>query len=206
MIMCQSEEVTTLDPLSWREDCVLGQCTNCPRYETECPADRLDDRVTVGLWGKQWDPIKKKDTNNLHNMEMSLGELVDRFDSSLPKLRKHVYVAYHQWSACREAGANLKTDTILSIEDYQMNLGKDCLFLLLILIPLFLPEIKLSEETTTAHFSGNITQVACYPVLVKWQDKDGVDHKGGMIFLTSDLKHDHQQECTYYFLFHCIEL
>ena len=52
----------------------------------------------------------------------------------------------------------------------------------------------MAEETTTAHFSGNVAQVACYPVVVKWQDRDGNNHKGGMVYLSSDRKHDHEQE------------
>ena len=52
----------------------------------------------------------------------------------------------------------------------------------------------MAEETTTAHFSGNVAQVACYPVVVKWQDRDRNNHKGGMVYLSSDRKHDHEQE------------
>ena len=106
----------------------MGRCKRCPAFETPVPADRRDDPIQLALWGKRYDPVKKKDTVNLHNYEMTLGELGERFDSSLPKLRKHVFVASAQWQACKESGENLKTETILSIEDYQMNLGNIFLF------------------------------------------------------------------------------
>ena len=70
------------------------------------------------------DPVKKKVTNNLHNYELTFGEVVARFDEELPKLRKHVYTAAHQWQACKEAGEHVQIDVVLTIEDYQMNLGK----------------------------------------------------------------------------------
>ena len=50
------------------------------------------------------------------------------------------------------------------------------------------------EETTTAHFSGNIPQVACYPVVVKYNlEREERSRKGGIVFLSSDRKHDFQQ-------------
>ena len=128
MTMCPSDCVNPLDPLTWQEECAMGRCKRCPPFETPVPADRRDDPIQLALWGKRYDPVKKKDTVNLHNYEMTLGELGERFDSSLPKLRKHVFVASAQWQACKESGENLKTETILSIEDYQMNLGNIFLF------------------------------------------------------------------------------
>ena len=65
----------------------------------------------------------------------------------------------------------------MSIEDYQQNIS-----------------VSHQEETTTAHFSGNVVQIACYPVIIKFQlPGEEKSRKGGIAFLSEDRKHDFQQ-------------
>ena len=77
MTMCSSEDLNPLQPLGAREMQVWDKSEK----------EKLDHIVTIALWGKKMDPVKKKVTNNLHNYELTFGEVVARFDEELPKLR-----------------------------------------------------------------------------------------------------------------------
>ena len=69
----------------------------------------------------------------------------------------------------------------MMIEDYQQNIS-----------------LTHQEETTTAHFSGNVTQIACFPVIVKFKlEGEDKPRKGGIVFLSEDRKHDFQQVAVF---------
>ena len=175
--MCQKDGVEPLEPLTWDIQCVKGVCNQCPRDETDVPTEEDEKIVTVALWGTKHDPVKNKKINNIHDYDFTLTQLAAKFDSELPKLTKHIYNAAHQWKACKSTAENPGPDVMMTIEDYQQNIS-----------------LSHQEETTTAHFSGNVVQIACYPTIVKFM-LEGQDKakKGGIVFLSQDRKHDFQQ-------------
>ena len=61
-----------------------------------------------------------------------------------------------------------------------------------------------TEETTSAHFGANETQLALYPAVIKFkiQGEEKV-RKGGIAFVSKDRLHDYQQS-EFLFLF-CIQ-
>ena len=175
--MCQKEGVQPLDPLTWDPKCVKGECKDCPENETEVPMEISDKIVTVALWGTKHDKVKNKKINNIHDYDFTLSQLVAKFDKELPKLTRHIFTAAHQWKAAKLTGQNLTPEIIETIEDFQQNLS-----------------LSHQEETTTAHFTSNVVQVACYPCIIKYmKEGDEKPRKEGMVFLSSDRKHDFQQ-------------
>ena len=59
-----------------------------------------------------------------------------------------------------------------------------------------------TEETTTAHFGANETQLCLYPAVIKFKipGEDRV-RKGGIAFVSKDRLHDYQQsECSLFFV------
>ena len=72
MIMCHSNEIDILDPVTWKEDCVHGRCPECPNYETEVPPELMEVEVKVALWGNKLCPTKKKMINSLHDYRLLL--------------------------------------------------------------------------------------------------------------------------------------
>ena len=94
---------------------------------------------------------------------------------------RHIFVATNQWKACKVTAENLGPDAVMMIEDYQQNIS-----------------LTHQEETTTAHFSVNITQIACFPCIVKFKvEGEEKARKGGIVFLSEDRKHDHQQVAVF---------
>ena len=134
--------------------------------------------VTFAMWDSRLCPVKKKSIHALFPFTMTIKELAERFDKQLPDITSHIYRAGRQWAACKTNAQNLvPLKQILTIEDYQMNL-----------------EIVHVEATTSSFFSGNTLQIGCYPVMIKYRmEEDSPTLKGGVVFITEDIKHDFHQ-------------
>ena len=119
LAMCRKADIDPLEPTSWVEDCVKGRCRDCPVHQTHVPDQIRNQGTTVALWGTKMCPIKNKVINNLHDWNLTIGELAEKFDNSLPKLKLHIYTAAHQWSSAKLSSESITPNTIVTIEDYQ---------------------------------------------------------------------------------------
>ena len=177
LVLCQKEGFDPLDALTWTTDCVQGKCKECPEKTFYVPPQDRDTQVICALWGSKYDTTKMKVINNIHDYQFTIQELTTKFEEFLPKLAKHIFTAAHQLKACKECTECLDTHIIMTIEDYQQNI-----------------EVGHLEQTTTAHFSGNVTQVALYPVVIKYKlPGESKTRKGAIAFLSADRSHDYQQ-------------
>ena len=110
-----------LNVLSWREECCLGKCVECPGWEVEVLEGREEEVVTVSLWGDEMCPIKGKKVHGRWPKTMTLAQLITSFNKELKSLTLHLYTAYRQWNACKTLFSNLAPGEIGVIEDYQQN-------------------------------------------------------------------------------------
>ena len=54
-------------------------------------------------------------------------------------------------------------------------------------------EVCYREAPTSMAYSSHKTSVAMYPLCVEYLDEEGLLCKGGVVFLSEDKLHDHQQ-------------
>ena len=94
----------------------------------------------------------------------------------IPNLKRHIATSHRQWHAHDVLRNNLDFQSIITIGDYQQNLL-----------------VEYREAPTSMAYSSNKTSVASYPLCVEYLDSDGSLCKGGIVFLSDDKKHDHQQ-------------
>ena len=172
----------TIDPLSWHEDCATGECCDCPTINVDIDKKKLTKEVTICQWRSNKQKVKDRDGNmkeknvfTLHPETIPLKEVIDRLQERLPSIRKHVYIAHSQWNAHKVYRENLDESSVITVEDYQMNI-----------------EVEFSEAPTSSSYSANKKTFALYPVCVEYV-QDGKLKKGAVAFVTSDKKHDHQQ-------------
>ena len=125
LVMCREGEIDPLEPTTWHEDCVKGRCSDCPAHETPVPADLRNVQVNVALWGNKRCPIKNKVINHLHDWQFTIGELADKFDKLLKKLKLHIYTAAHQWSSSKLSSDSVTPNTIVTIKDYQVFIARN---------------------------------------------------------------------------------
>ena len=59
---------------------------------------------------------------SLYPQTISLDQCIEQLKSMIPKLRLHIYTAHKQWKAHEILRSNLVPGSIITIEDYQMNL------------------------------------------------------------------------------------
>ena len=83
---------------------------------------------------------------------------------------------HHQWQAYANAKSNLDNTSVITIEGYQQNL-----------------EVAYGEHPTSKVNSSNKLTVAIYPICSEYVDYQLQLHKGGIVFISDDKKHDFQQ-------------
>ena len=187
-VMCSSNLVSNEEPISWVETCVLGTCTQCPILDITYPAELGVKEVKFSIWESQKVKVTKtniktkkivtieKDVFTLYPKTMSLDEAVAKLKSLIPNLKLHIYTAHKQWKAHEILRSNLIPGAIITIEDFQMNL-----------------EVTYRQAPTSQAYSSNKVSVAMYPLCVEYLDSDGKLCEGGIVFLSEDKLHDHQQ-------------
>ena len=57
MVCSGHPEFDHLTVLSWKEECCMGSCQDCPTWSLTVPGGREAEVVTVSLWGDQLCPI-----------------------------------------------------------------------------------------------------------------------------------------------------
>ena len=100
-----------------------------------------------------------------------------KLQDELPALKAHIYRAANQWKCFKADMENLHPGTLLSIEDYQMNLV-----------------IQFYETTTSSFMGANQEQRAMFPIFLAFRKTPSSPvTKGGLVFLSEDLSHDFHQ-------------
>ena len=119
---------------------------------------------------------QKKNVFSLYLYTESLEDVMKRLKNMLPNLKRNIATSHRQWHAHNALRNNLDLQSIITIEDYQQNLL-----------------VEYREALTSMAYSSNKTTVVLYPLCVEYLDTDGSLCKGGIVFLSDDKKHDHQQ-------------
>ena len=96
-------------------------------------------------------------------------EALAMLENIYKQLREHIYTEHMQWNAHVQARENLYYETLISIEDYQMNM-----------------EVMYSENPTSLAYSANKLTVAMYPICIEFKAADGTITKGAIKFLSED--------------------
>ena len=173
--LCKSgADFSQMAALTWGEACATGRCLQCPGYTLTCPLPA--PMVALPQWKTKLCEIKGKQIYSLFTETMSLQEVVALFNKQLPRLSSHIYTAARQWEAYQADLATLKPGHMGIVVDFQMNLN-----------------ILHYDSTTTSHMGAHTSAAACYPSYINVGLADGTVAKGGIIFLSRDLKHDRHQ-------------
>lgn len=108
---------------------------------------------------------------------MTVAALAAKYEEQIGSLAAHIYRAAHQWDSFKEQQENLEPGTVLSVEDYQMNLT-----------------VEHFETTTSAFMGANTEQLAMYPIAIYFRLKEGEPvRKAGLVLMSEDRKHDYHQ-------------
>ena len=187
-VMCSSPSVASEEPTSWVESCVLGSCKSCPQLGVTYPTELGVKEVKFSTWESRKVKITKtnqktkkvctydKTVFTLFPKTLSLDQCIEQLKSMIPNLKVHIYTAHKQWKAHEILRSNLVPGSIITIEDYQMNL-----------------EVAYGEAPTSVSYSANKIAVAMYPLCVEYLNNEGELCKGGIVFISEDKLHDHQQ-------------
>ena len=189
--LCKPVNFSSGNFLSWLKECCVDPHKNCPKHVTVVPEEKINEQVSVLLWATREDPNKGRDKDGkvkkVHGLFphiQTVPELAKTFDKNIVSLKNHIYTASWEFHVLKQRTETLCFDDLITIEDYQQNLS-----------------IYYREMTTSMGYSANITQIMIYPIALRYVEKlvsdEGVETtkqcKGFVVFLSKDLKHDHQQ-------------
>ena len=154
LAMCDSDRDPMFPP-NWKKDCALGDCTSCPdlpiyvdpRIDTSTDLEFTQWRKDVS--GRTTKTGERKEVFALFKVTMKIEYAVEYLQELTPALKLHIYTAYNQWRAKKLAEESLKVDSILIVDNYQMNLT-----------------VELAETTTSTVFGANNILIAIFPVVV----------------------------------------
>ena len=148
--MCSKEGLDILSTDTWSKACPLGSCDKCPKLIIKVPNKLTQKKVTVPQWEIRKSKTKKdKKVNSLWPVEMTMQEVVDKLKEKVPGLKGHIFRAANQWRCCKADIENIQPGTVLTIEDYQMNLV-----------------VQFFETTTTSFMGTNQEQRMMFPILI----------------------------------------
>ena len=150
--MCDKQEKVSLDPLTWSFECATGLCKECPALPLSV-REGVDMSCTLVFtqWkkGPSGRASIKTSINSLFQVSMSISTAMETLKEQAVALKSHIFVAYNQWKAKKLAEENLDCDTLMLVEDYQMNLT-----------------VELAETTTSTVFGANVVNIAEFPAVV----------------------------------------
>ena len=118
----------------------------------------------------------EKSVFSLYPVNCKAQEALVMLQEMCKPLKLHIFTAHMQWHAHSEARQNLDLNTIISIEDYQMNI-----------------EIVYKENPTSLAYSTNKMTVAMYPICVEYLTPEETIAKMTITFISDDKDHSHQQ-------------
>ena len=180
-VICVSEDIE-VDPLTWKEDCAMRSCESCPSLIVDTIDEIGSQEITFVQWESRTQKVRNKKGEyidkkvySLYSHTELLDQAISQLEDMLEGLTKHILVAHHQWKVHKTLQENLNTESIITIEDYQMNI-----------------EIEFSENPTSLAYSSNKLTFALYPVCVEFVSDNGELRKVAISFIT-DKQHDHQQ-------------
>ena len=185
--MCQLPTISSTQPTSWRIECVTNQCKDCPGLQVALPENLLRKSITFSMWESKKVKITKTDKSNktttvekhvfsLYPHTITVEEAMEKLKVLVKNLKWHIYTAHRQWSAHDVQRSCLDVNSIITVEDYQMNI-----------------EVVYTENPTSLAYSTNKKTVALFPICVEFVNSKGELCKGAIAFLSEDKVHDHQQ-------------
>ena len=113
----------------------------------------------------------EKNVFALYPEEMTLEMAIESLKTSLPNLCKHIYTANYQWHACSTLQNHLNKSSVITVEDYQINI-----------------EVEFTENPTSLAYSTNKLLYALYLICVEYLE-GGIVKKSAVSFISSDKKH-----------------
>ena len=165
LILCKSSVVTS-DPLTWPVACIKRTCKDCSTIELDIVSNEvLNQTITFSQWQSKKQLVNIKGKQNvkyiysLYTKRETLKVAINQLKINTSDLALHIYTAHRQWEAHSEARKKLCKNTIITVEDYQMNL-----------------EAVYSENPTSMAYAGNKVTVALYPICVEYISDNG-EHK-----------------------------
>ena len=189
--LCKGAGFDSTISLTWDQQCCVDVHKDCPVQVTSVPDHLKDRQVSVLLWSVKEDPDNKKDKNGktkkvcgLFSSITTVQKLAEDFDKSVVNLKRHIFTANWEFSVLRKRTEHLEMEDLITIEDYQQNLS-----------------LFYREMTTSMAYSANVVQIMIYPMALRYLvtsvDENNVIGtrvaKAFVVFLSKDLKHDHQQ-------------
>jgi hypothetical protein len=189
-VLCDNTSRSDMDPLSWSQECVFGQCNKCPNpYEAfpDVEEHKMKQEITFSIFdNRNVEYFNKKTGQNetvtkfqLHECKMTVANVIKELRSEGKKIAQHIYRAHHQWKVKKHLISNLKPGDLFYISDYQMNLSV---------------EESMNQVPTALAYSVNKVNFAMYPIgcyLVHPQTQELT--KIAITFISSDLKHTSEQ-------------
>ena len=181
--MCQLPTISSTQPTSWRIECVTNQCKDCPGLQVALPENLLRKSITFSMWESKKVKITKTDKSNktttvekhvfsLYPHTITVEEAMEKLKVLVKNLKWHIYTAHGQWSAHDVQRSCLDVNSIITVEDYQMNI-----------------EVVYTENPTSLAYSTNKKTVALFPICVEFVNSKGELCKGAIAFLSEDNVH-----------------
>ena len=112
----------------------------------------------------------------MHPENLTAHDALTKLSQMCKPLRLHIFTAHKQWNAHEKAWQNLTVNSIISVEDYQMNM-----------------EVQYKENPTSMAYSTNKMTVAMYPICIEYKTDDRTIRKGDITFISDDKDHSNQQ-------------
>ena len=155
--MCNSE-FSDIDPLTWNPACATCECNNCPEIKIEVPKEVQGAEIKFSQWETRTLKVRKKgkmvdkDVYSLYSQTTEFLTAISMLEKSLPKLRQHIFTAHKQWQAHSVLRENLDDSSVITVEDYQMNVTP-----------------KFAEQPTASGYAANKISFALYPICVEFR-------------------------------------
>ena len=109
--------------------------TDCPGLKWDLPDSLLQQSISFSLWASKEMEITELDENNKSKTvkkqfspftkKQTVGEVLERLRVMVVGLKWHIYTAHRQWTGHDVHRTNLNSESIITIEDYQMNMEVD---------------------------------------------------------------------------------
>ena len=131
--LCAIHLMSVSEPVTWLPDCVLNQCKSCPEFTDTVPNAMKQKEIRFSWWESRMVLVTKRDKENkvvssnkrvfsLYPFTETLENPIPRLKKMLPNLKRHIATSHRQWEARDILRNNMDLSTVISIEDYQMNL------------------------------------------------------------------------------------
>jgi hypothetical protein len=160
------------------KECSYGQCPNCKGKQYPIMGQPNDEKVTYPQWCLKKVDYEKDGEKSVSSItvketiESSELELVNSFQESLPKIKKHVFNIKWQYKIYREIRQNLSPSECLIHIDFSENYN-----------------CKYAEEIQSVHFGGSHQQASLHTG-VMYVLKDGVQQVVPFCTISTNRQHD----------------